>query len=83
VCIPYAGGLESEQTLRCSLLAEKGALETVEPGSVTANNVARAITRAMARPDRISAPVNMAGAENTALMLRQALTQNRNIEIGA
>lgn len=83
VCIPYAGGLESEQTLRCSLLAEKGALETVEPGSVTAKNVARAITRAMARPDRISAPVNMAGAENTAMMLRQALTQNRNIEIGA
>ncbi|MDE0779267.1 MAG: glycosyltransferase [Alphaproteobacteria bacterium] len=82
VCIPYAGGLESEQTLRCSLLTEKGALEIVEPGAVTAENVARAIARAMARPDRISAPVDMAGAENTAAMLRQALNQHRNIENG-
>lgn len=83
VCIPYAGGLESEQTLRCSLLANKGALEIVEPGTVTAENVARAIQRAMARDDHISAPVDMAGAKKTATMLIESLNQHRNAEIGA
>jgi len=83
VCIPYAGGLESEQTLRCSLLAEKGALEIVESGAVTAKNVARAIDRAMARKDHISAPVEMAGAGNTATMLSESLNHHRNAEIGA
>lgn len=81
VCIPYAGGLESEQTLRCRLLADKNALEIVEPEAVTAEDVAAAITRAMARPARISAPVDMGGAENTAAILHTALNLHRNAEI--
>lgn len=82
VCIPYAGGLESEQTLRCRLLADKKALQIVEPEAVTAENVAAAITRAMARPARISAPVDMGGAENTAAILHAALNLHRNARIG-
>lgn len=82
VCIPYAGGLESEQTLRCRLLADKGALEIVEPGAVTAENVAEAINRAMAHPARDAAPVEMGGAENTAAALHEALKCHRNAEIG-
>ena len=78
VCIPYAGGLESEQTLRCRLLAQEGAIEIVEPGATTANNVAQAIGRAMARKDHVFAPVNMAGAQNTAAILTESLNQHRN-----
>lgn len=80
VCIPYAGGLESEQTLRCQLLADKKALEIVQPGAVTAENIADAISRAMARPGRTSAPVDMDGAQNTGAMLRDALNLHRNAE---
>ena len=78
VCIPYAGGLESEQTLRCSLLAEKGALEMVPPDAVTAPDVAAAIGRAMARAEAVSTPVDMSGAEKTGMMLMSALNRHRN-----
>ena len=78
VCIPYAGGLESEQTLRCSLLAEKGALEMVPPDAVTAPDVAAAIGRAMARAEAVSTPVDMSGAEKTGTMLMSALNRHRN-----
>ena len=81
VCIPYAGGLESEQTLRCRLLAEKRALEVVDPGIVTAENISAAITRALARPERIQAPVDMSGAQNTAEILHAALKRHRNSQI--
>jgi len=81
VCIPYAGGLESEQTLRCRLLADKGAMEVVDPGTVTAENISAAITRALGRPDKIPAPVDMAGAPNTAAILHAALNLHRNSEI--
>lgn len=81
VCIPYAGGLESEQTLRCNLLADKGALEVVDPGAVTAHSVKDAIARAMVRADEIQAPVDMSGAKNTAATLHAALNRHQNVEI--
>ena len=77
VCIPYAGGLESEQTLRCGLLARKGAIEVVGPGDVTAPSVAAAIARALDRPDDIAVPVDMSGAGKSGEFLMAALTQNR------
>ncbi|MBO6782469.1 MAG: glycosyltransferase, partial [Alphaproteobacteria bacterium] len=78
VCIPYAGGLESEQTLRCELLAARGAIEVVPPGTVTAPQVAAAAERALTRPDHIVAPVDMSGAEKTGAILKSALNQHRN-----
>lgn len=81
VCIPYAGGRESEQTLRCRLLAEKGAMEVVDPGTVTAENISAAIRRALARPERIPAPVDMSGAQNTAEILHAALKRHRKSQL--
>ena len=77
VCIPYAGGLESEQTLRCNLLADKGALEVVDPGTVTAQSVNTAISRVLNRAGGIQAPIDMSGAKNTAAILQAALNQNQ------
>ncbi|MEL0012691.1 MAG: glycosyltransferase, partial [Alphaproteobacteria bacterium] len=77
VCIPYAGGLESEQTLRCDLLARKGAIEVVGPGNVTAPSVAAAIARALDRPDDISVPVDMSGAKKSGDLLMSALDRHR------
>ena len=77
VCIPYAGGLESEQTLRCDLLARKGAIEVVGPGNVTGPSVAAAIARALDRPDDISVPVDMSGAQKSGDLLMSALDRHR------
>lgn len=74
VCLPYAGGLESEQTLRCRLLAGRGALETVEAENVGPEAVAAAIGRALARPRGAAAStVDMNGAAASAALLHDAL----------
>jgi len=72
VCLPYAGGLESEQTLRCELLAQHGAIEVVHQGAVSARAVAAAVERAVAAPERAGAIVDMGGANRTAALLRAA-----------
>jgi predicted glycosyltransferase len=76
VCIPYAGGHESEQTLRRGLLAARGAIEVVDPAAVTAANVAAAIDRAIARGEDTGAPVDMGGARRTAEILAAALARH-------
>lgn len=73
VCLPYAGGLESEQTLRCGLLAERGALEMVRQEDVSAAAVAAAVERALAAPDHDRAVIDMNGAQRSADLLKEAV----------
>jgi len=77
VCIPYAGGLESEQTLRCRLLADRGALEIIEPDNVNAPAVAAAVDRAVASagPDgrAPASGLDQDGARSSARILREML----------
>lgn len=75
VCLPYAGGLESEQTLRCGLLAERGAIETVNQADVSAQTVAAAVERALQAPNHDRAVVNMGGAQRSAMLLKEAIGQ--------
>lgn len=75
VCLPYAGGLESEQTLRCGLLAQRGAIEMVKQEEVSAVSVAAAVERALAAPEINRAVVNMDGAQTTANLLKQAVSE--------
>lgn len=74
VCLPYAGGHESEQTIRCQLLAERGALQMVEPEAVSAATVGAAIDRALAAPPASAAGIDIDGAARTAALLHAALT---------
>jgi predicted glycosyltransferase len=48
VLVPYAAGVESEQTLRAKLLAGKGLVEMVEESALSAASLAAAIDRAAA-----------------------------------
>jgi predicted glycosyltransferase len=77
VCIPYAGGLESEQTLRCRLLADRGALEIIGPDNVNAPAVAAVVDRAVASAGPEGrAPASgrdQAGATSSAQILREML----------
>ena len=77
VCLPYAGGLESEQTLRCGLLAERGAMEVVNQDQVSADTVAAAVERALRAPKGRRGVVNMDGAQQSARLLKEALAQRQ------
>jgi predicted glycosyltransferase len=48
VVVPYAGGLETEQTLRAQLLAERGLLQAVPEDALTPESLAAAIDDALA-----------------------------------
>ena len=80
VCLPYAGGLESEQTLRCGLLAERGVIEMVKQEDVSAAAVAAAVERALAAPKHDRTVVNMDGAQRSAALLIEALGREFNAQ---
>ena len=71
VVVPYAGGLETEQTLRAGLLAARGLVEVVGEEELGAESMAAAVARALAKPPpgRL-AGVDTSGAAATARALR-------------
>jgi predicted glycosyltransferase len=73
VLVPFAGGTESEQTLRATLLAERGLLEVVEEAALTPATLAAAIDRAAARPRPAPGAIDLDGARRSAELLREWL----------
>jgi predicted glycosyltransferase len=73
VCLPFAGGNESEQSVRCRLLAERGLLQMVENDSLSAEQVAMAVHRALDSNPTHAQAVNLDGAARSALLLLEAL----------
>ena len=69
VVVPYAGGLETEQTLRAELLAERGVLQTVPESDVTPDSIAAAVERAMDGPPAGAAGIRCDGAEESARLV--------------
>ena len=51
VVVPYAGGLETEQTLRAELLGKRGLIQIVDETTMTPGTMAEAVERAMAGPE--------------------------------
>ena len=51
VVVPYAGGLETEQTLRAELLGRRGLIQIVDETTMTAQSMAEAVARALAGPE--------------------------------
>ena len=74
VVVPYAGGLESEQTLRANLLAARGLIEVVGEDHLDAESLAAAVRRALGKPPPAGlAGLDTAGANATAEALRRLL----------
>jgi predicted glycosyltransferase len=73
VCLPFAGGEETEQTLRGRLLAERGALHFVEQDAVSADQVAMAVDRAMESQPIQGQTVDTDGAARSAALLLEAV----------
>lgn len=71
VVVPYAGGLETEQTLRASLLAARGLVEVVGEEELGPDSIAAAVSRALAKPPPGGlAGVDTSGVAATARALR-------------
>lgn len=73
VVMPYAHGLETEQTLRARLLADRGLVEMIDEDDLDANTLAAAIDRALAAPRSGAgiAGLDLAGAPNTVRLLER------------
>lgn len=71
VVVPFAGGGETEQTLRARLLAQRGWIELVEESALDPATLAQAIDRVAQRSRQGSLAMRAQGAERSAELLAQ------------
>ncbi len=71
VIVPYAGGLETEQTLRAALLRRSAGFQVVEEGAVNAASIAAAVEAALAGPRADPGGLDTGGAARTAEILTE------------
>ena len=69
VVVPFAGGHETEQTLRAHCFAGRGLLECVEEDALTPSALAAAIERALRKPRPAAGAINLDGARNSAELI--------------
>lgn len=74
VLVPFAGGGELEQTLRATLLAGRGLVETVEEEALSPATLAAAIDRAADAPRPPAGAVDLGGARRSAQLVREWLS---------
>jgi predicted glycosyltransferase len=73
VLVPFAGGGESEQTLRATLLAQRGLVNMLEEGALSPAALAAAIDRAAAASRPAPGAIDLGGARRSAELLREWL----------
>ena len=69
VIVPYAGGAETEQTLRADRLGARGVLQVVRETDLAPERLARSAEAALDRPPANAAGLDVNGAENSAQIL--------------
>ena len=75
VAVPYAGGNETEQTMRTQLLADRGLLKVVREDELSPENLATAAAAALAGPKRPEIGINMDGAVTSAKLIETWLVE--------
>ena len=73
VLVPFAGGGESEQSMRARLLAGRGLVQVVEEDALGAPTLAAAIDRAAAAARPAPEAIDLGGARRTAELVREWL----------
>jgi predicted glycosyltransferase len=71
VVVPFAGGRETEQTLRARCFAERGLLELVEESALTPATLAAAVDRAARKPAAVPGGIDLEGAQRSAASIMQ------------
>ena len=69
VAVPFAGGHETEQSLRARCFAERGLLELVEEDALAPETLAAAIDRAARRPRPAPGTIDLGGARRSAALV--------------
>jgi predicted glycosyltransferase len=79
VIAPYAGGKETEQTLRARLLQERSALQVVWEDDIGPETIARAADAALLGPPLSAAGIDTDGAAETARILGELVAHDAPI----
>ena len=69
VVAPFAGGVETEQSLRAELLQRRGALKVVDEENLSPANLAAAVDAAWQGPPASVAGIDLSGAETSARLI--------------
>ncbi len=69
VIVPYAGGIETEQTLRAARLAERGLVHVLAESALTPQALAATIEAAMDAPPTSTAGIDTGGNEKSAALI--------------
>ena len=77
VIVPYAGGLETEQTLRARLLENRSGIRTIDENTLDANLLAEAVNAALAAPPPDASGLNTDGADTSAALISDWLALHR------
>lgn len=81
IVVPFAGGTETEQTLRAGILADRGYLTVVDEAGLSGASLAAGMTRALKAPqERKPKPFAMDGADETARHLITHLEARQRAE---
>lgn len=75
VVVPFVGEAEIEQTLRARLLAGRGLIELVEEDALSPQALAAAVDRVASRPRSAGGEIKLDGAERTAALLAEWLSE--------
>lgn len=74
--VPFAGGAESEQSLRAELLAQRGLVDVLHEHSLAPATLARAIDRAAGRPAPAGRALDLQGGKRSADLLRHWMAES-------
>ena len=81
VIVPYAGGLETEQTLRARLLEHRSGIRTIDENTLDANSLAEAANAALAAPPPDAFGLKTDGADTSAALIGDWLALHRQAAV--
>ena len=77
VIVPYAGGLETEQTLRARMLENRSGIRTIDENALDAHTLADAVDASLDAPPPDAAGLNTDGADTSAALITDWLKIHR------
>ena len=81
VIVPYAGGLETEQTLRARLLEDRSGIRSITEEQLSPDSLARAVDEALTFPPPDFSGLKTNGADTSAHLISAWLEQRPGLAL--